>query len=112
LYRQIGGILRPGGWLLFDAVNAEVSGPLRARAAPGEYRHYDALLSEDAVREELQEGGFNLVTLEGVQHHIRALNACQVYLAPRSRVLARALMEVLDRLGGKPLEWIVVCRRA
>jgi hypothetical protein len=37
---------------------------------------------------------------------------CQVYVAPRSRALARGAMELLDRLGGPPLEWIVTCRRA
>ena len=112
LYRQIGGILRPGGWLLFDAVNAETSAPLRARAQPGEYAHFDALTSPDELRDELQEAGFHLVSLHGVQHHIGTLNACQIYVAPRSRLLARVLMEVVDRLGGAPLEWVVVCRRA
>ena len=111
LYRQIAGILRPGGWLLFDAVNVEVSGPLRARAEPGLFSHFDALLSPQAVRDELQEAGFELVSLQGVKHHIAALQACQVYVAPRSTLIARVLMEVMDRLGGKPLEWIVICRR-
>jgi len=111
LYRQIRGVLKPGGTLVFDAVNARVSAPLRATARPGEYEHFDALLAADAVREELQEAGFAVESLVGVQRRYSTLMKCQVYIAPRSAVLARAAMEVVDRLGGEPLEWIVVCRR-
>jgi ubiquinone/menaquinone biosynthesis C-methylase UbiE len=111
LYRQIAAILSSQGWLVFDAVNELVSAPLRARAQPGEYEHFDALLRPDGLREELRASGFNLISLTGVQRRYAALVKCQIYLAPRSRLLARAAMEVLDRLGGEPLEWIVVCRR-
>jgi SAM-dependent methyltransferase len=111
LYRQISGVLKPSGWLVFDAVNARVSAPLRANAKPGEYEHFDALLDADGVRAELQEAGFTVESLVGVQRRYSTLMKCQVYLAPRSAVLARAAMEVVDRLGGEPLEWIVICRR-
>jgi ubiquinone/menaquinone biosynthesis C-methylase UbiE len=112
LYDQIARVLRPGGWLVFDAVNAAVSAPLRARARPGEYQHFDALLTEKDVREELEAGGFRQISLQGVQRRYGALRACQIYLAPRSAVLARAAMELIDRSGGEPLEWVVTCRRA
>jgi len=111
LYREIAAILQPKGWLVFDAVNERVSGPLRARARPGEYEHFDALLTPAELREELGESGFEIVSLVGVQRRFSALIKCQIYLTPRSPALARAAMEVIDRLGGEPLEWIVVCRR-
>jgi SAM-dependent methyltransferase len=111
LYQQFATILAPGGWLVFDAVNERVSTPLRKNAAPGEYEHFDALLRPSAVREELAECGFDLVSLIGVQRRYSALKRCQVYLAPRSPILARAAMEVIDRFGGEPLEWIVISRR-
>jgi hypothetical protein len=111
LYRAISELLERGGWLVFDAVNETVSAPLRANAASGEYRHYDALLRPEQLKEELCEGGFDLTSLAGVQHRFAALMKCQVYLAPHAPPLARAAMEVIDRLGGEPLEWIVVCRR-
>ena len=94
-----------------DAVNALVSGPLRARAAAGEYKHHDAMLRPDEIRQELDESGFDLVSLVGVQHRYNALVACQVYVAPRADRLAGALMYAIDKLGGEPLEWVVVCRR-
>lgn len=111
IYRQIAQILSPRGWLVFDAINELVSAPLRAKGVPGEYAHYDALLRPDEIRDELRASGFTLVSLVAVQRRYTALVKCQIYLAPRSRTLARAAMEVLDRLGGEPLEWIVVCRR-
>ncbi len=111
LYREIAGILAPRGWLVFDAVNRDVSEPLRARAKPGEYEHFDALLQPEELRDELRESGFELVELTGVERRYSALAMCQVYVAPRSAALARGAMEVIDRLGGAPLEWIVSCRR-
>ena len=111
IYRQIHDILSPRGWFVFDAVNEKVSAPMR-EAAPAEFQHFDALLRPETLRDELREAGFETVSLTGVQHHYPMLYKCQVYLAPRSRRLAEMAMAALDRLGGEPLEWIVVCRRA
>jgi SAM-dependent methyltransferase len=111
LYRQIASRLRRDGLLVFDAVNEIASAPLRARAKPGQFMHYDALLSPDGLTAELGEAGFELVSLTGVQHRYPLLYRTQVLVAPRSRVLARAVMEVIDRCKGEPLEWVVVCRR-
>jgi SAM-dependent methyltransferase len=111
LYKQIVTILRPAGWLVFDAVNERVSAPLRARSKPGDHVHFDALLRPEGIAEELRESGFELVSLVGVQRRYNALLSCQIYLAPRSETLARGAMEIIDRSGGEPLEWVVICRR-
>lgn len=113
LYREVGRALRPGGHFLFDAVNKKVSGPLRARAEPGEYPIYDALLSPGELRAELERAGFELLRLDGLQHRFSLLRRIQILVAPRSRTLARAAMRAVDRWGGgEPLEWVVTCRRA
>jgi ubiquinone/menaquinone biosynthesis C-methylase UbiE len=111
LYREIARVLRPGGLCAFDAVNGKVSAALRA-AAPSEYQHFDALLTPSELRAELEEAGLGVVTLEGVQHRFETLRRLQVLVAPRSEGFARFLMNRVDSLGGEPLEWIVVCRRA
>ena len=111
LYRQIRAVLKPGGLLIFDAVNATVAGPLRAAAPPGVCGHYDALLRPEQISEELADAGFELVDLAGVQRRYTVLHGLQCLAAPRSRVIARAAMEVVDRLGGEPAEWIVTARR-
>jgi SAM-dependent methyltransferase len=112
LYGQIVKVLRPRGLLVFDVVNETVSGPLRERAKPGEYRHYDALLRPAGLTAELAQAGLQLVSLDGVQRRYSLLSRMQSLVAPRSRLLARGAMEVVARLGGEPLEWIATCRRA
>jgi ubiquinone/menaquinone biosynthesis C-methylase UbiE len=112
LYREIGRVLRPGGVLVFDAVNEIVSAPIRARAAAGAHQHYDALLRPEEIQRELNDCGFDVLSLQGVQHQYPSLSKIQVLVAPRSRTLARGLMEVVDVMGGgEPHEWVVVCRR-
>jgi SAM-dependent methyltransferase len=112
LYEQIARVLRPGGLLVFDAVNETVSAPIRARARADEYRHYDALLRPERIAAELAPHGLTVRSLEGVERRYPLLNRVQVLVAPRSRLLARLAMEVLDRVpGGEPLEWIVTARR-
>lgn len=112
LYREVARLLRPGGLLVFDAINEVVSAPLRAAARPGECRHYDALLRPDIIRDELAAARLELTALDGVQYRYGLLSALQTLVAPRSRTLARAAMEVVERSGGEPLEWVVTCRRA
>jgi ubiquinone/menaquinone biosynthesis C-methylase UbiE len=112
LFRQVTACLRSGGVFVFDAVNADVSKPLRTHAQPGEYEHFDALLRPEEIRRELEAAGLELSSLSGVQHRYAVLRSLQILVAPRSTALARALIEVTDRLpGGAPLEWIVVCRK-
>jgi ubiquinone/menaquinone biosynthesis C-methylase UbiE len=112
LYRQIASTLRPGGLLVFDAVNDIVSRRVRARAAAHEYQHYDALVTPDGLAKELSQGGFAIRALVGVQHRYPLLQKVQTLIAPRSPSVARGMLEVIDRSGGEPLEWVVVCHRA
>ena len=110
LYREAARVLKPGGRLVFDAVNQRVYEPMNA-IADGK-QHYDASLDRDALRAELAAAGFEVESLAGAHHRYAALHKLQVFVAPRSAKLARMAMNVVDRVGGgEPLEWIVVCRR-
>jgi SAM-dependent methyltransferase len=111
LYRQFARVLKPGGILVFDAVNEIVSKPLRLQA-PEEYKHFDAMFDLDTLKRELESQGFTPLGFEGVQHRFPTLQRLQVLVGPRSRMLTRCLMEACDRMpAGEPLEWIVVCQR-
>ncbi|RIK80387.1 MAG: hypothetical protein DCC68_11180 [Planctomycetota bacterium] len=112
LHDQIRRVLRPGATFVFDAVNRAVSEPLRL-ADPAAYPIYDKLYaSADEIRAELREDGFDMVACLPVQRRFAAQYRAQVLLGPRSRLIARAVIRTLERLGGRePLEWIVTCRR-
>jgi ubiquinone/menaquinone biosynthesis C-methylase UbiE len=107
LYRAIHNVLRPGGVFVFDAVNETVAKPLRSSSSY--HQHYDALLRPEAIRAELDAAGFTLVQLQGVQHRFPLLYQLQVLVGPRSKTLARWAIELVDRTGGEPLEWVVTC---
>jgi ubiquinone/menaquinone biosynthesis C-methylase UbiE len=110
LYREIARVLKPRGRLVFDAVNERVYEPMRA-IADGK-QHFDAPLDREALCAELAAAGFEVESLEGVQHRYSTLYQLQVLVAPRSAKLARLAMNVVDRVGGgEPLEWVVTCRR-
>ncbi len=111
LYAEIARVLRPGGVLLFDAVNADVSRALRIRAGEGEYLHYDALFRREELLQEVSASGFEVLSLVGVQHRFPILQGVQNLVSPRSKLLASCAMSAVDWTGGEPLEWIVVCRR-
>ena len=73
--------------------------------------HYDASLQREALCAELAAAGFEVESLAGAQHRYATLYRLQVLVAPRSAQLARLAMNVVDRSGGEPLEWIATCRR-
>jgi SAM-dependent methyltransferase len=111
LYKELARVLRPGGALVFDAINEEESAPMRAGGSPA-LQHYDALLNPKALREELTEAGFTSIELTGVQHRYAWQYKADILLSPRSYALSRLALELIDRSpGGKPLEWVVTCRR-
>lgn len=112
IYAQIQRVLRPGGILLFDAVNEEVSGPLRT-ANPEAYPIYDKLYrSEQEVRDELGTHGFEVLEIDPVQRWFGLQYRAQILIGPRSSKLCRLAIRSLERLRrGPALEWIVTCRR-
>jgi ubiquinone/menaquinone biosynthesis C-methylase UbiE len=110
LYREAARVLKPGGRLVFDAVNRRVYEPMHAIADGGQ--HFDASLDREALCGELAAAGFEVESLAEVQHRYAILHRLQVLVAPRSAKLARLAMNVVDRFGGgEPLEWVVICRR-
>jgi SAM-dependent methyltransferase len=113
LYAQFRKVLRPGGWLTFDAVNAVVSEPLR-KASPESYPIYDKLYrSQDELRKELEDEGFEVARIEPVQRWFSLQSRAQVLVGPRSERLCRWIVRGLESLRrGPALEWIVTCRRA
>lgn len=112
LYAQIRKALRPGGWLVLDAVNERVSRPLRD-ARPDAYPVYDKLYADEGeLYEELRSAGLLVEACVGAQCWFTAQYWAQVFVSPRSRHACRWLIRAMERVGRSPLEWIVTCRRA
>jgi SAM-dependent methyltransferase len=111
LYAEVRRVLRPGGHLVFDAVNERVARPLR-EVYPAAYPIYDKLYRPEELRDELTAAGFETVSLEPVQRRYRLQYRCQVGLGPRANWLNRLVIRVLERLArGDGMEWVVTCRR-
>lgn len=113
LYEQIRNVLPEGGSLIFDAVNAVVSRPLR-EASREDYGVYDELYdSEEELIAELESEGFRNVRLQPVQRNFALQHKVQCLVGPRSRYLSRAFVEILERCSRAPsLEWIITCQKA
>lgn len=112
LYQEFCRVLRPGGWLVFDAVNERISRPLR-EAHPQEYPVYDKLYSEDELRAELSKAGFESIELTPVQKCFELQSTSQRLIGPQINWLNRIIVRTLERLSRRDgLEWIVTCRRA
>lgn len=110
LYQEIARVLVPGGFVVFDGVNEVVSSRLRREASHGEYEHYDALFTLENLKAELGDANFDVISHIGVQHRYPLLRQIQMLVGPRSRRLAGGLMELVDRSGGEPLEWVMTSR--
>lgn len=112
IYRQIYDHLEPQGYLIFDAINREVSEPLRANASQDEYPIYDELYDFPQLEKELEQNRFKIIDHVAVQRSYPLLSNIQNLIGPRSPKLAYTLMNMIETSGiGQPLEWIVLCQK-
>lgn len=111
LYSEIRRVLRPGGYVVLDAVNERVSKPLR-EAHPDEYAVYDKLYRLPDLCDELKQAGLAPLQLQPVQKWYTWQYRSQVFLGPRASWLNRWVVRGLEALPRREgLEWIVTCRR-
>lgn len=112
IYRQIYDHLEPQGYLIFDAINREVSEPLRANSSPDEYPIYDELYDFPQLVQELEQNHFKVLHHVAVQRSYFLLGKIQTFIGPRSQKLAYLLMKMIETARiGQPLEWIVQCQK-
>ncbi len=112
IYEQFKKNIKPGGYLIFDAVNAKVSKPLRD-ASPNEYPIYDVLYDDiDQLKSELEAAGFKVEKVIPVQRGFPLMMKLQGFLGSHLKWLHKFLVKILQNATTMaPLEWIIVCRR-
>lgn len=112
IYREIYDHLEPQGYLIFDAINRDVSAPLRVKSSADAYPIYDELYDLQQLNEELKRNHFKLIDHVAVQHSFSLLNLIQIWVGPRSQKLAYTLMKMIENAKiGQPLEWVVLCQK-
>lgn len=105
-------VLRPGGMLVFEALNADMGDRMRRAAGIGrahtfEKAVYDELWTLDSLRAELDAGGFDLVEAVPVLTRPGLYYSVPVRLLRLGGALARSL----DASGTRPYMWDVRARR-
>jgi ubiquinone/menaquinone biosynthesis C-methylase UbiE len=111
LYQRVREHLRPAGWLVFDAVNEDISKPMRL-ANPQNFPVYDELYQKDDLISELQREGFEVKNLIPVQCNFVLQQKINSLARFPFKWLATALIQCLEKpQTANPLEWIVVCQK-
>ncbi|PHR87928.1 MAG: hypothetical protein COA78_36845 [Blastopirellula sp.] len=112
VYEQFKRVIKPGGYLIFDAVNEKVSKPIRD-AHPEGYPIYDVLYKNlDELKTEVEAAGFQLEKAIPVQRGFTTMMKCQNLVGPRANWLNKLLISAMQKFSPMaPLEWIAVCRR-
>ena len=137
LYREILARLEPSGILVFDVVNRPVTERLRAkdisrtndpiassdnesdddakRNDSGEYESlpvYDVLYTEEEFRAEMDQCGFDVVSMHPVLRHFELQSWISYRGDTRIRPLSSLIVRSLEAMpGGAPLEWVAVVKK-
>lgn len=113
IYSEIRSILKPGGVLIFDAVNFNVSYPVREIDKGLNGQIYDKLYKWWELELELQENGFKLIDSQGVYYqYLQARYLERVFRKFKLKALGYSFLSWLEkRQHGEPLEWMVACQK-
>jgi len=115
LYRGIHGCLKYHGLLMFDVVNRTVRQKLDAKRrskSAGELDVYDATYSADEFNQEMDDHGFEVLSLVPVIRHFSFQSWISYTLDHRIGKRAHNLVRFLECLpSSTPLEWIALCRK-
>ena len=111
LYREIQRVLGPGGTFIVDALNYDVSYPMRLKLGLDHYQIYDVLYRPGEVEAELEAAGFRVLAVEGILRHF-ALQQRLNRLRFRLGGVARVLINCLERVPGtQPSTWMLLCEK-
>ncbi|MBM9513972.1 class I SAM-dependent methyltransferase [Desulfogranum marinum] len=111
MYATIHSFLKEEGLFIFDAVNFDVSSPIR-QANPAVFPVYDKLYKREELINELQENGFDVLKLYSVQCRFLVQRFLNKFIKFKLDPLVYFLIRLLENEDSEnPLEWVVVCRK-
>ena len=111
LYQEIKRVLKPEGYLIFEALNENMSGFLfRPRyTGAADKSLYDELYSKVELTKELKDSGFQVVEMLPNLSHGRLYFALTKILGENESLL-RPVFKVIDRiLPARCFQWEVIC---
>ncbi len=114
IYSKIRECLKEKGILIFDAVNYNVSYPLRQQKENPDaaYPVYDKLYKREELIQELHENGFDVIKLHSVQCHYELQRFLNKFIKFKIDPVVYFVIKLLENPNSKnPLEWIVVCQK-
>ena len=114
LYKTFQGLLDDQGILIFDAVHYEKIAFIRNMENSGQEKIYDKIYRDKKVLEnEIYSAGYEILELKGVIRHfyVQAVISRISNKLKMDRIGIEAIY-FLERIPlGRPLEWIVICRK-
>ncbi len=114
LYKTFYKILEPKGIILFDAVHYKKIAIVRKMEDKGQKEIYDKIyLDPVELEEELKNVGYEILTLKGIIHHFYLqASISRISNKLKKDNLGIKIIKYLERYPfGRPLEWIIVCRK-
>lgn len=111
IYLLINSVLKDKGLLIFDAVNYDISFPLRQQN-PNAYNIYDKLYNKNELINELGKNGFRVIKLRSVQCQFQLQYFLNKFRKFKISPIVKLVINLLENDNAEnPLEWVVLCQK-
>lgn len=111
LYSGIRKVLKPGGYLVFEALNKKKHSFIRKLVGKDKYFIYDALYELGDISAELESNGFEIVEAKPVLNHFFIQYAISRLSISKGNSLGKKIIGLIEKFTGQPFGWVIICRK-